>query len=169
MILSTYERSLRDHRYSEDRQRRRHQKAYRKLAKQFHPDLNPGNAEAAARFKDVSAAYDLLSDPEKRARFDRGEIDASGQERADASYYRSYAGGPQGARYSGGPESIRRICSPTVSRAGQSGGGFSRGGNEFRDLSMRGNDVSYSLAVDFLEAARVHRNDSRSLMAVRST
>lgn len=130
-------------------------KAYRKLAKQFHPDLNPGNAEAAARFKDVSAAYDLLSDPEKRARFDRGEIDASGQERADASYYRSYAGGPQGARYSGGPGiDPSDLFSELFSRAGQSGGGFGRGGNEFRDLSMRGNDVSYSLAVDFLEAAR---------------
>ena len=58
-------------------------KAYRKLAKQHHPDLNPGNAAAAAKFKEISAAYDLLSDAEKRARFDRGEIDASGQERAE--------------------------------------------------------------------------------------
>jgi curved DNA-binding protein CbpA len=54
-------------------------KAYRKLAKQHHPDLNPGNAESASKFKDISGAYDLLSDADKRARFDRGEIDASGQ------------------------------------------------------------------------------------------
>ena len=53
-------------------------KAYRQLAKKLHPDLNPGNAKAASQFKEVSAANDLLSDPEKRARFDRGEIDASG-------------------------------------------------------------------------------------------
>src|SRR6266478_6416865 len=46
-------------------------KAYRKLAKQFHPDLNPGKPEAEARFKAVSAAYDLVSDPDKRARRDR--------------------------------------------------------------------------------------------------
>ena len=57
------------------------QKAYRRLAKKLHPDLNPGNAEAEQQFKDVAAAYDLLSDPERRARFDRGEIDASGAER----------------------------------------------------------------------------------------
>jgi DnaJ-class molecular chaperone len=127
-------------------------KAYRKLAKQYHPDLNPGNAEAAARFKDISAAYDLLSDPDKRTRFDRGEIDASGQERAEASYYRSYAGGPQGAKYSSGPGfDPSDLFSDLFARAGHGGGG--RGGAEFRDLSMRGNDVTYSLSVDFLEAA----------------
>ena len=49
-------------------------KAYRKLAKQHHPDLNPGSAEAAAKFKDISSAYDLLSDADKRARFDRGAL-----------------------------------------------------------------------------------------------
>jgi curved DNA-binding protein CbpA len=54
------------------------QKAYRKLAKKYHPDLNPGDRMAEDRFKTISAAYDLLSDPEKRARFDRGEIDGSG-------------------------------------------------------------------------------------------
>ena len=59
-------------------------KVYRKLAKQFHPDLNPGKPEAEARFKSISAAYDLLSDPEKRARYDRGEIDESGAERPRA-------------------------------------------------------------------------------------
>lgn len=54
--------------------------AYRKLAKRHHPDLNRGDKAAEAKFKAVSAANDLLSDPERRARFDRGEIDASGQE-----------------------------------------------------------------------------------------
>jgi curved DNA-binding protein CbpA len=67
-------------------------KAYRQLAKQFHPDLNPGKPEAEARFKSISAAYDLLSDPEKRARYDRGEIDESGAERPPRGYYRSHAG-----------------------------------------------------------------------------
>ena len=52
--------------------------AYRKLAKKLHPDLNPGEAAVRGKFKEVSAAYDLLSDADKRARFDRGEIDADG-------------------------------------------------------------------------------------------
>ena len=73
-------------------------KAYRKLAKQLHPDLNPGKPEAEARFKSVSAAYDLLSDVEKRGRYDRGEIDESGAERPRYSY-RPHAEGAEGWRY----------------------------------------------------------------------
>ncbi|WP_297368551.1 J domain-containing protein [Acidocella sp.] len=56
--------------------------AYRKLAKTHHPDLNPGDKKAEEAFKAISTAYDLLGDAEKRARFDRGEIDAAGNERA---------------------------------------------------------------------------------------
>ncbi|MBK3777645.1 DnaJ domain-containing protein, partial [Azospirillum brasilense] len=67
-------------------------KAYRKLAKEFHPDLKPGNAANEERFKEISAAYTLLSDSDKRARFDRGEIDASGQERHHGFGGRSHAG-----------------------------------------------------------------------------
>ncbi|HEX4507316.1 MAG TPA: DnaJ C-terminal domain-containing protein [Alphaproteobacteria bacterium] len=131
-------------------------KSYRKLAKQHHPDLNPGSAEAAATFKDISSAYDLLSDPDKRARFDRGEIDASGQERADNSFYRSYAGGPQGARYrSNAGFDPSDIFADMFSRAGQGGGGgFGRGGGDFQEFRMRGGDLSYTLSVDFLEAAK---------------
>jgi DnaJ-class molecular chaperone len=123
-------------------------KAYRKLAKQHHPDLNPGNAESASKFKDISGAYDLLSDAEKRARFDRGEIDASGQERADASFYRSHAGGPQGAKYRSGPGfDPSDLFADMFARSG-------RGGGDFHEFRMRGSDQSYTLSVDFLEAAK---------------
>src|SRR5574338_360577 len=64
-------------------------RAYRKLAKKLHPDLNPGNKKVEAQFKDTTAAYDFLSDPDKRRKYDRGEIDESGQ--------------PRGPRYSSRP------------------------------------------------------------------
>src|SRR5271168_3610581 len=77
--------------------------AYRKLAKKHHPDLNPGNKTAEDLFKRVSSANDLLSDPEKRARFDRGEIDATGAEVPPrGGFYRDFQGGPGGERYSSG-------------------------------------------------------------------
>src|SRR4051795_12438371 len=75
-------------------------KAYRKLAKQLHPDLNPGDKAAEERFKKVSAANDLLSDAQKRAQFDKGEIDASGAPRAEHHFYRAHAGGAGGEKYS---------------------------------------------------------------------
>jgi curved DNA-binding protein CbpA len=68
--------------------------AYRRLARKLHPDLNPGDRTAEERFKRVSAAHDLLGDPDKRARFDRGEIDATGAERPQPTrFYRDFAGG----------------------------------------------------------------------------
>src|SRR5580693_3184705 len=65
--------------------------AYRKLAKRHHPDLNPGKPEAAERFKEINAANDILSDAEKRARYDRGEIDAAGNEvQPERHFYRDF-------------------------------------------------------------------------------
>ena len=67
--------------------------AYRKLAKKLHPDLNPGDKKAEERFKEISTANDLLSDNEKRAKFDAGVIDAAGNEKQQQrEYYRNYAG-----------------------------------------------------------------------------
>ncbi len=67
------------------------QKAYRKLAKKLHPDLNPGNVEAEEKFKEIASAYGLVGDAEKRKKFDNGEIDAGGVERPPQSYYKDYA------------------------------------------------------------------------------
>lgn len=76
------------------------QKAYRKLAKKLHPDLNPGDKSAEEKFKEVSGAYDLLGDAEKRNRFDSGEIDESGAERPQHQYYRDFASSDHGHYYS---------------------------------------------------------------------
>ena len=118
-------------------------KAYRQLAKKLHPDLNPGNAKAAAQFKEVSAAHDLLSDPEKRGRYDRGEIDASGAEVRRRPFYHSYAEGSGGEKYTGGFDAgdmFEDLFS------------FSRGRR--RGFKARGADVSYEMEVEFLDAAR---------------
>ncbi len=124
-------------------------KAYRRLAKKHHPDLNPGNQEAEARFKDISAAYAILGDEEKRARFDKGEIDETGAERPEHQYYRHYAEQePGGFKYyrwtrPGEEEDLGDIFSDLFGRDGFEG----RGG-----FKARGGDVSYSLTIDFLEA-----------------
>ena len=112
--------------------------AYRKLAKKHHPDLNPGNKTAEDRFKEVSAANDLLSDPEKRARFDRGEIDASGEPRAERPGYRSYADTGFNGRYSGG-EDMGDIFADLFTQARS-------------PRPARGRDAAYTLTVDFTDA-----------------
>ncbi len=70
-------------------------RAYRKLAKDLHPDQNKNDKKSEEQFKKVSAAFAVLGNPEKRKRYDAGEIDAMGNERA-GPFYREYAGGAQG-------------------------------------------------------------------------
>lgn len=128
--------------------------AYRKLAKKLHPDVNPGKKDVEQKFKDVTAAYDLLSDKNKRARFDRGEIDAMGNERAFTD-----AGGPFGgggnwrhsARGAGGGDPFAQFGGGDIFAEFMSGmrgraGGAGMGG------AMRGPDVTYSLSIPFTEA-----------------
>src|SRR3546814_18127780 len=74
-------------------------RAYRKLAKELHPDINPGNKAGEQKFKEISQAYSILGDAEKRKRFDRGEIAASGQETPwKGGCYRDPAGARGGDR-----------------------------------------------------------------------
>ena len=129
-------------------------KAYRKLAKQLHPDLNPGKPEAEARFKSVTAAYDLLSDAEKRTRYDRGEIDESGAERPRYSY-RPHAEGAEGWRYQ--PEGEMDLSDledlfAAFGSGGRTGRGRGRTGSSER-IRMRGPDRHFTLTVEFAEAA----------------
>src|SRR6476620_10894398 len=78
--------------------------AYRKLAKKYHPDLNPGNKEAERKFKEIGSAYELVGTPEARAKFDRGETEEKfwqGEQgrRPHPFYYETQQGGPEGGRY----------------------------------------------------------------------
>ena len=144
--------------------------AYRKLAKQYHPDLNPDNDEAAQKFKDISAAYEFLTDSEKRAAFDRGEIDMDGQPTGAGmgggrQFYRDFAGGPGGARYQThiDPDDLGDIFSQFFGGGGMGAGmGNARkraggmGGMEdiFGDMGGEELDVHYRTEVEFLEAAK---------------
>jgi len=127
-------------------------KAYRKLAKKLHPDLNPGDKAAEEKFKTIAAAYGIVGDEEKRGRYDRGEIDASGQERPQQRYYREYAGGDEGARYrsTAGYEDIGAFSDLFGDLFSERGGARASGGG--RRFSVRGQDAQYRLEVDFLDA-----------------
>jgi len=125
-------------------------RAYRKLAKELHPDLNPGNKAIEQKFKEVSHANSILGDSEKRKRFDRGEIDASGQETPlKGGYYRKYAESGQGAKYSpfdfGEDYDVGDIFSDLFGGRGPR--------QKSRTVRRRGADVSYSVTVSFVEAA----------------
>ncbi len=143
-------------------------KAYRRLARSSHPDLHPGDKGAEERFKRLGTANAILSDPERRAKFDRGEIDASGQERhqpppGGAGRYREQAQGAWGARYGGhaagagaaggfSEDDLGDIFGEMFGAAGRAGGrgGFRNGGRP--GGPARGEDRSYTLAVSFVDA-----------------
>ncbi len=107
-------------------------RAYRRIVKENHPDRNPGDAGAEARFKEAAAAWDLLGDPERRARFDRGEIDAEGRERPPVGGFGNFGGQ----------------------------GGFDPGDlfgdifSGFRNRPRRGVDMRYRVSVPFIDAAK---------------
>ncbi len=141
--------------------------AYRKLAKELHPDKNTGNPKAADRFGEVTQAYDLLSDAQKRARFDRGEIDAAGN---PANPFAGMGGGMGGGRSSAGGG----FRADPFGGAGASGGFADAVGRDFGDIfeglfgagggrgsraqsapppPQRGANINYRLAVQFIDVA----------------
>jgi DnaJ-class molecular chaperone len=134
-------------------------KAYRKLAKELHPDTNQNNPKAADRFAQVTQAYDLLSDSQKRGQFDRGEIDGQGQPR------NPFAGG--GNPFGGGGNPFGGAAGPQSFDVGDmfeglfggarnrgAGGGFGGfGGGGARAAQPKGANVAYRLNVPFVDAA----------------
>ena len=142
--------------------------AYRRLAKELHPDRNKDNPRATERFGEVTNAYDFLSDKDKRAQFDRGEIDADGNPTAPFGFGRGAGGGQGGFRhdgfegFSGGPG---EGAGPDLSdlfeglfggRGGAGGGSGGGGGGGFggrRGPPPRGANVPYRLVVPFIDAA----------------
>lgn len=155
-------------------------KAFRKKAKDLHPDRNPGDKKAEEAFKRLSGAFDILSDPDKRARYDRGEIDADGNERV-----RGFPGGGGGANaggYAGGPfggfgqrgfeggdfdDFLANVFGQRREAEARNGGGF----NGFPGGSFgagKGADVRAKLEIDLEESIggarkRIAFSDGRTL------
>lgn len=123
--------------------------AYRKLAKKLHPDANPNNDKAAEKFKEVSAAYNILGDEKLRAKYDRGEIDENGQQK-----YAQGFGGNAGAQRGGG--SFHEASSGfdgADDLFSEIFGNFRRGGGGGRARAANGRDRNFAIEVTFKEAA----------------
>ena len=147
-------------------------KAFRNLAKKHHPDTHGGDKSAKQRFQEISGAYDILGDKEKRAQFDRGEIDASGNPRGFAPRTQGF----EGAGAGGGPRDFHFNWSSDEADQAQGfrpedifsdlfGGG---GGGRRRSQPRKGQDIEYALTVGFAEAAagatkRITLPDGREL------
>jgi DnaJ-class molecular chaperone len=156
-------------------------KAYRSLAKQLHPDRNKDNPNAAKRFSEVTHAYDLLSDKDKRARYDRGEIDEDGNPKMPfGGGFGGYSPGAGGPEPGAGFESFNFGAGDTAdlsdlfeglfgSATGGRGGGGPFGGFRQRARTpQKGADVAYRLRVPFVDAVtlkpqRITLADSKTI------
>jgi DnaJ-class molecular chaperone len=139
-------------------------RAYRKLAKKLHPDLNPGKKAIEAQFKEVTAAYDFLTDGNKRARYDRGEIGPDGAEKARFRPGADPFGGghPFSGGFGGGPGQRGRAHPGAGAGQGAGSGGFGAGLDdiisEFLGRNRKGaaatDPPAQKIKVGFLDAAR---------------
>ncbi len=121
-------------------------KAFRRLARDHHPDLHPGDKKAEDRFKEISTAYEFLDEPDRKKKYDASEIDASGAPKMERQFYRDFAEAGQGDRYTESTWSFRDM-----------GGTEDIFANLFRGMrrdqrKARGTDVQQRVSVDFLDA-----------------
>ena len=135
-------------------------KAYRRLAKELHPDLNPNDKLVEQHFKEVASAYDILSDAKKRRRLDQGEINADGSERAGTRYHRGYA--QAGAGESGFRESEIDISDVFADLFGR------RRRGQHYSSTEKSQDLKFELRLSFVDAAngisrRIQLPDGKSL------
>ena len=131
-------------------------KAYRGLAKKYHPDVNKDNPKAAERFKEISAAYTLLSDKNMKARYDSGQVDGSGQQKnpfAGGFGGQNPFGGMSGGRRGqmGGQEDMAELFS---SLFGMNMGGMRGSMNQRRAAPKKGADIRYKVTLPFIEALK---------------
>jgi len=140
-------------------------KAYRNLAKQLHPDRNKDNPNAAKRFGEITHAYDMLSDKDKRARYDRGEIDEEGNPKMPfGAGFGGYAGGAGGPQPGAGFENVNFGAADGAdlsdlfeglfgaATGGRAGGGSFGGFRQRARTAQKGADVAYRLKVPFEDA-----------------
>ena len=140
-------------------------KAFRSLAKKHHPDTHAGDKNAQKRFQEISGAYEIVGDKEKRAKFDRGEIDASGNPRGfdpRAHGFDGAGGNPHFTWASDEGDAAQGIRPEDIFSDLFGGGGRRRG------QPRKGQDIEYSLTVGFEEAAaggtqRITLPDGRGL------
>ena len=136
--------------------------AYRKLARQYHPDLNKDNKNAAEKFKEISCAYDILGDKEKRRKYDNNEIDCDGKPTGfgagfgggNSGSYQSYSGNPFGGGFSSntGGFDFSSLFGDDIFSSFSSQQGFPFGQSSRRPT--KGRDINYTMRIDFLAAAR---------------
>ncbi|AEI38316.1 MAG: DnaJ C-terminal domain-containing protein [Zymomonas mobilis subsp. pomaceae] len=141
-------------------------KAYRNLAKKLHPDRNKDNPQAATRFSEVSAAYEILSDKEKRGQYDRGEIDEQGNPRFNGGGFDGFhhAGGRAGGNNGGGFGGFNFGGGGGADHGDFSdlfegifgGGRGQRGGGFGGKAAPKGSNNLYRLKVPFIDAATLH-------------
>lgn len=134
-------------------------RAYRRLAKELHPDVRPNDKAAEEKFKRATAAFNLLTDPKLKARFDRGEIDADGNEKPSFNFGSRPRGATAGTTTADSAFDLGDIFSDLFGSGSAGRNGFSR---------MRGRDIRLPLEVDFIDSVngakrRVQLSDGRTL------